>query len=157
MDTPDVDRMREFYESCDVYEGCLARRGPERFRDYVELVGGCATPGDRMLDAGCGLGQALGLLREHGLEAVGIDLAERFLRVARRSGLPVVTADLARLPFADECFQVVGCYEVVEHLLDIESALRSVWAALRCGGSGLHSRGQLLQRHSHPRTCAPQT
>ena len=52
-----------------------------------------------MLDAGCGLGQALGLLREHGLEAVGIDLAERFLRVARRSGLPVVTADLARLPF----------------------------------------------------------
>lgn len=130
----DGRRLREFYESSEVYEGCLARRGPERFRDYVDLVASHAHLRDPVLDAGCGVGQALGLLRQHGLAAVGVDVAERFLRPARAAGLPVAKADIARLPFKDGQFQVIGCYEVAEHLTDIESACREMLRALRPGG-----------------------
>lgn len=45
-----------------------------------------------------------------------------------------VQADLHRLPFAGNVFDMVVCFNVIEHLDDPETALRQMYDALRPGG-----------------------
>lgn len=61
------------------------------------------APGERVLDLGCGVGIATKLLRRHGCEALGVDLAVNRLEIARRAdpALAMVAGDARRLPFAD--------------------------------------------------------
>ncbi len=66
-----------------------------RFADSAREVGGGA------LDAGCGTGRVARLLADHGLDAVGVDIAEGMVEIARREhpDLGFAIAELARLPF----------------------------------------------------------
>ncbi|MGN6577340.1 MAG: class I SAM-dependent methyltransferase [Nocardioides sp.] len=61
---------------------------------------GLAAPGGRILDAGCGTGRVAIRLAELGYEAVGVDVDESMLAVARREApdFTWVTGDLAALP-----------------------------------------------------------
>ena len=72
----------------------------------------------RVLDLGCGDGDFLALLAEHGIEAVGVDFDEKTLQAALAQGLPVVQADvfdyLADAPA--ERFDGIFCAHLVEHL-----------------------------------------
>jgi len=58
----------------------------------------------RIADLGCGPGWHAALLRRAGLSVVGLDLTRAMLDAAREhaAGIPLVRADLARLPFARE-------------------------------------------------------
>ena len=63
------------------------------------------SAGERVLDLGCGVGVATRLLRDHGCVALGVDLAEKRLALARshEPGLLMVAGNAHRLPFADAC------------------------------------------------------
>src|SRR5207244_4117603 len=59
-------------------------------------------PGVRLLDAGCGPGRHARVLAAMGVRVVGVDVSDRFLRIAR-GDVPdarFVRADIRRLPFA---------------------------------------------------------
>jgi SAM-dependent methyltransferase len=99
----------------------LQRRLIARFhRAIVERVAALAP--ERALDAGCGEGFVAHLLldRIDGLRLTGCELSDAALRLARTAN---PEADFARgsitaLPFADRSFDVVCCFEVLEHLPD---------------------------------------
>jgi SAM-dependent methyltransferase len=109
------------------------------------LVQECAGTGPRrLLDCSCGIGtQAIGLARA-GHRVVGSDLspvsAARAAAEAARRGvrLPVVAADMRRLPFGDRVFDVVvSADNALPHLLserDVTAALRSMRRVLRDEG-----------------------
>ena len=70
-------------------------RGPEEYvregqRFYVEKFRGCAD----VLDAGCGRGEFLELMKEAGIPARGIDLSEEMVALCRRKGLTAEAADM---------------------------------------------------------------
>lgn len=73
-----------------------------------------------VLDAGCGLAYGSAMLAEAGARAVlGVDRTEPVLEAARaRVGdtVRLQAADLLDLPFADGEFQLVVCFEVIEHV-----------------------------------------
>ena len=76
--------------------------------------------GRSVLDAGCGVGYGSALLARAGAtDVVGIDLSARAVEAAR-AGAPenaaFVTGDLHELPFEDGRFDVVVCFEVIEHV-----------------------------------------
>ncbi|HEX8616722.1 MAG TPA: class I SAM-dependent methyltransferase [Thermoanaerobaculia bacterium] len=74
--------------------------------------------GARVLEAGCGLGQWVIVLRELGIKAFGVDYVADALRtsVRHRSAPSVVTCgDINRLPFADGTFEAITSFGVVEH------------------------------------------
>src|SRR3989338_150305 len=48
------------------------------------LAYGDLQAGKRMLEVGCGLGQATRLFAETGLEVVGLDISEEFIELARQ-------------------------------------------------------------------------
>ncbi|WP_430614194.1 class I SAM-dependent methyltransferase [Flavobacterium sp. JP2137] len=62
------------------------------------------------------------------------------------SPLADVKADICQLPFADNCFDVILCNHVLEHIPDDTQAMRELYRVLRPGGMGIFQIPQDLQR-----------
>jgi len=86
----------------------------DRQRLYVDVLRDAAP----VLDAGCGRGELLGLLREAGVEARGIDADSDMVAYARGDGLDVEQADLVEYlqRATDGSLGAIFMGQVVEHL-----------------------------------------
>lgn len=75
----------------------------------VETLG--LTPGDRVLDVGCGPGRHAHALARRGINVVGVDISARFIELARRDA-PANTRferlDARNLPFDNEFDAVIS-------------------------------------------------
>lgn len=90
----------------------------------------------RVLEIGCGTGNVLSVLEKkarHG-QVIGMDLFARGFKYARqRTACGLVQADLYSPPFNIE-FDLIGMFDVIEHLALDQSALRQVNNLLRKHG-----------------------
>lgn len=96
-----------------------------------------SVPGRRVLDAGCGVGWGSRILHNSGAASVvGVDLDPGALGDARRRvpGVEFVLGDLAKLPFEDARFDLVTCFETIEHVADARAALDELRRVLAPGG-----------------------
>ncbi|HVR10397.1 MAG TPA: class I SAM-dependent methyltransferase [Thermoanaerobaculia bacterium] len=102
-----------------------------RYLPYLE-AGGPA------LDLGCGRGEALALLRDHGIAARGVDGSARMVAICRERGLDAVQGDLFAVLAAAPpgSLGAVLSFHVVEHLAagQLDRLVRLAWGALRPGG-----------------------
>ncbi|MEW6236097.1 MAG: class I SAM-dependent methyltransferase [Candidatus Omnitrophota bacterium] len=79
-----------------------------------------------ILDAGCGTGINLSLLKEFG-NVTGVDYSEEAIRFCRqRQEENARQARLEALPFADASFDLVTALDVLEHIEEDEAALREI-------------------------------
>lgn len=69
----------------------------------------------RVLEAGCGLGQYVLLLRERGRTAIGVDWSLEALRAGAQAGAPVSVMDLRALAVATGAVAAYLSLGVVEH------------------------------------------
>ena len=102
----------------------------------------------RILDMGCGNGRHLAeASRYPGVTAIGADLCHADLTEARNrinfhkqvgehggGENLLLTADITRLPFADQAFDLVICSEVLEHIPDHQKAAAELDRVLKAGG-----------------------
>src|SRR5581483_9494760 len=106
----------------------------ERQRPYVDEFRDAAP----VLDVGCGRGEFLGLLREAGIEARGVDADADMVAYARGEGLEVEQADALAYLEARPAGSLGGVFaaQVVEHLPPAElfRLLELTARALRPGG-----------------------
>lgn len=91
------------------------------------------------LDVGCGAGLSLVRLAGHREVArvVGLEPSPGALRLARRHrAFELVQGSVLALPFADGCFDVVTCFDVLQHLPDggDRRAADEIARVLRPGG-----------------------
>jgi 2-polyprenyl-3-methyl-5-hydroxy-6-metoxy-1,4-benzoquinol methylase len=106
----------------------------ERQRMYVPRFSGLSD----IVDAGCGRGEFLELLREAGIGAVGVDTDEAMVGRCRQLGLDVIHADvldfLRRRP--EESHGGVFAAHLVEHLGrgEVVELVRLAFSRLRPGG-----------------------
>jgi SAM-dependent methyltransferase len=110
-----------------------------------QLVAGLA-PGYRVLEVGCGNGNTLRVLEQicRGGTVIGMDVFAEGLPYARgRVGCGLVRADIRRPPFTAR-FQLIGIFDVLEHLPDDRRVLNDLHAMLDPGG------GLLLTVPAHP-------
>ena len=106
-------------------------------RRLIELA--APRPGLRALDVCCGTGDLALALARCGAQTVGLDFSEAMLEVAaaRSSrGEPVqfVRGDAQRLPFPDDCFDIVTVGYGLRNLASWEAGLRQVQRVARPGG-----------------------
>ena len=89
-----------------------------------------------MLEIGCGIGGVVAELRPLGylrLTASEIYLQALQYARARVSGVQFIQLDATAMPFRSE-FDIVGAFDVLEHIADDEAVMRGVAAALRPNG-----------------------
>jgi SAM-dependent methyltransferase len=101
-----------------------------------------------LLEIGCGTGFVLAGIRQAfpEMRLVGAELFEAGLDVAakRVPDAELLQMDARRIPFESE-FDVVGAFDVLEHIAEDEQALAEIHGALRSGG------GLLITVPQHPR------
>jgi SAM-dependent methyltransferase len=132
----------------------LAAVEPESFwfrarnRLIVSTVQRHFAHGRSLLELGCGTGFVLEALRDAlpGWRLVGSELYEEGLVVARRRlpELELVQLDARSLPYLDE-FDVIGAFDMLEHVEEDAAVLEQMRAAVRASG------GVVLLVPQHPR------
>ncbi len=127
-------------------------RAHTSFAHWVAHLARRYPPGARWLDLGCAYGYLVAEARAGGFRALGVDVSAYALARARR--LPTVDGCVARgvlerLPFADGSVDVVSAFDVLEHVVDPDAALREICRLLRPGGAliGATPDPQLFDRH----------
>jgi SAM-dependent methyltransferase len=107
----------------------------QRLTGYVPIFAGASD----VLDVGCGRGEFLALLREHGVTARGIDTNESMVQVCREKGLAAESADALTFLRAQPPGSLGGLFaaQVVEHLEPqyLAALLDAAFHALRPGAA----------------------
>ncbi len=80
-------------------------------------------PGRRLLDIGCGKGQFVGVAREVGWDAWGVEFDEGAVETARHAGSQTVFAGSLDHPDLPAVFDVITLWDVIEHLQDPRGVL----------------------------------
>lgn len=92
----------------------------------------------RVLDAGCGTGGFIRMLRaaQPGWIVTGVDVSPLACALAReRTGAEIAEGSITALPFADGSFDAVSTGDVLYHVEDPGAALREFARVVRPGGA----------------------
>jgi SAM-dependent methyltransferase len=102
-------------------------------RATVEVIRKYVVPGQRILDVGVGLGRVLE--RFPHLDRYGMDISFDYLGVAKKKGIQVSYALIEDMPYFENCFDIVLCTDVLEHVVDLNLACRKILSVLRSDGT----------------------
>jgi len=106
-----------------------------------------------LLEIGCGTGSVLGAIQEHRPELclIGSELHPEGIAIAGRrlgQGVTLLQFDARAIPAREE-FDVVGAFDVIEHIPEDETVLRAMRTCLRPGG------GAIVTVPQHPWLWSP--
>jgi len=91
--------------------------------------------GLKILDAGCGTGMNLVHFGNAGHSTFGFDFSSEALSRARRRGLgKLARASVTGIPYPPEAFDLAYSFEVIDEVVNIESALSELNRVLKPGG-----------------------
>jgi len=133
-DIPDQSAFDRYYRELSKYEyhqrdGAESDFDRRRLAIIADIVAPfIARPDARILDVGCATGRLLALLRDKGFPNVhGLDPSPSCAAAAGRLyDIPVRTTTLSHLHESGESFDVVILVGVLEHINDLDTALREV-------------------------------
>jgi len=96
------------------------------FEDYL-------TEGEKVLDLGCGNGRYYKIVKEKGVDYVGVDNSERLIKIAQEKyhGVKFQTADALNLPFPNNYFDKVYSIAVLHQIPSEEFRLQFLREAKR--------------------------
>jgi SAM-dependent methyltransferase len=88
-----------------------------------------------MIEIGCGNGSVLQFLKSKGINIEGGDLFLEALQFCRkRTDVPLYQLDALNTPFADGQYDVVGLFDVIEHIDDDKAVLKEMYRICNPGG-----------------------
>jgi len=129
---------------------------PRVFREFsvVLEVFGERVSGGHILDIGCGPGWTTSFLARAGYKAVGVDISERMVEIARQRGarenlaVEFAVGDMEDLDLGCYDFDGALFFDCLHHCPAYQSALRRAHAHLRTGGYILLMETTWLHRYS---------
>ena len=98
----------------------------------VELAKKYIPENAYILDVGCGMGDLL--LRFPSNERCGVDMSSEYVEVAIERGLNVTVGWVEKLPWPKRFFDAVFATDVLEHVLDLNKAVKEMLRVLKVGG-----------------------
>lgn len=109
---------------------------------YKELCPFLPENGKSFLDVGCGYGGSLVAFHNHGYQVTGLDINSDLVRLTQLNlsdleiNRPVILADILNSEIVGELgrFDVIGLYDVIEHVNDVPKCLDHLVDLLNPGG-----------------------
>jgi SAM-dependent methyltransferase len=127
-----------------------AENEEQQHRTYEEAIRRVGiSPGQRVLDVGCGSGVFMRLAADRGAEVFGLDAAEALVEIAR-ARVPdagVRTGDMQFLPYEDDSFDLVTGFNSFFFAADMTAALREAGRVAKPGSP------VLIQVWGDPERC----
>src|SRR5206468_9659462 len=123
---PSAEDVKSWYNQHYAAKGLQSMRPAAAYPVFLDLLG--ARAGNRLLDVSCGTGSLLAAARERAVDAVGVDLSDEAVKLAKRvaPGAEVAVGAGEALAFRDGSFDYVSCLGSLEHFLDMGKGLEEM-------------------------------
>jgi len=132
---PKPEEMHLHYT--DAYNKLISAGGhnsPERWRDRKSALAPYKQSGT-LLDLGCSSGAFLEFMRSPSWKLFGVEMSADGARAAQaRSGAQVFVGNITDAPFAPKSFDVITCFDVLEHVYEPRRVMAKVGEWLKPGG-----------------------
>jgi SAM-dependent methyltransferase len=120
-------------------KGLVGRRDAYRYADgpdapalAIEAV--LEVEPRRVLEVGCGPGEAAERIGASGADVEALDISERMVELTRARGVRARVGDVQQLPFEDESFDAALAGWMLYHVPDIERGIAELARVLGPGG-----------------------
>jgi SAM-dependent methyltransferase len=129
-----AEMQRHYTDAYDRLISAAGQNSPQRWRDRKKTLAQCKQSG-ALLDMGCSSGAFLESLKSEPWKLYGIEMSAEGARTAEaRSGAQVFVGDILNAPFPRESFDVITCFDVLEHLYEPRRVMARVGEWLKPGG-----------------------
>ncbi len=109
-------------------------RAREKFwKEMNFLIEDYVNEGEKILDLGCGNGRLYEVLKEKGIDYIGVDFSERLIEIAKRKfpKAKFYVANILDLPFPSNFFDKIYSIAVLHHIPSLKFRLRVLREAKR--------------------------
>ncbi|MFH1631957.1 MAG: methyltransferase domain-containing protein [bacterium] len=136
-----IDYSKMYNDNAEVYARAQREfysRHPDKSREkFYEFIGPDVA-GKKILDAGCGFGHDMKVLKDKGADVYGVDAAENMIAIAQREH-----PDLQNLfvksfddtAFKDEIFDIVISRYALHYAEDLSKTFKEIHRVLKPGGT----------------------
>lgn len=120
----------EFYGSLAAWDWYYKHSGKSEY----ELSSALISAGDKVLDVGCGIGEFASFLPP-GADFLGFELSSTSVEIAQSLARNVQKVDINFAPkYLINNFDCVTCFQVLEHVEDIQTFFKSLVSLCKPGG-----------------------
>jgi SAM-dependent methyltransferase len=134
LSDPPKELHQHYTEAYDHLISAAGQNSPRRWRDRKNALAPYKRSG-ALLDLGCSSGSFLESLRGDSWKLYGIEMSVESAKIAeKRSGAQVFVGDILDASFAPESFDVITCFDVLEHLYEPRRIVARVGEWLKPGG-----------------------
>lgn len=124
----------KFYLQNTLYTKFLDTQSEQDFRKYTDYILHFTSRYDQVLDVGCGTGIALTILKKQNRKVFGVEVSTLSVKRCLERGLNCQVYNGRELPFEDSFFDLVGSYNVLEHVNNPLDFLDENLRVVRSGG-----------------------
>jgi 2-polyprenyl-3-methyl-5-hydroxy-6-metoxy-1,4-benzoquinol methylase len=129
-----LEMHRHYTEAYHKLISSAGQNSPHRWRARKAALAPHKRSG-ALLDLGCSSGTFLESLKDEPWRLYGIEMSAETAQMAEaRSGAHVFVGDVPDAPFAPESFDVITCFDVLEHVYDPRQVLAKVAEWLKPSG-----------------------
>lgn len=128
--------MEKFNYENKEYEDALKALPDSYYKKYLKTLVGLSSKSSKILDVGVGSGTVLVKLSKKGFKNLyGVDVSSLFVKSSKQLGFKNVRVyDGTNLPYADNFFDVIGSFNVLEHTEKPEAFLKNQIKKLKKNG-----------------------
>jgi SAM-dependent methyltransferase len=120
-------------------QGLVGRRDAYRYADghdapALAVAAILEVKPRRVLEVGCGPGEAAEQIATGGAQVEALDISERMVYLARERGIRAQVGDVQQLPFEDESFDAALAAWMLYHVPDVERGITELARVLKPSG-----------------------